>query len=264
MFEKSNGSLILLVSTFIIILMILAAIILIVVYIQNNRRLLYRRNLKDLAIKHENELLKTQIVVQENTFQQISREIHDNIGQKLSLAKLYLNMVDLTHYNNAREVIEEVVGIMTTSISDLRDVSRSLSSDLIKNNGFIKAVENEINQLNKLNRYQFKLVLTGDPVFLSSEKELIIFRIIQESLNNIIKHAEATTVEIKIYFLNNQMLEITIEDNGKGFKLEDSINSNGLNNIQQRAKLLNGEAQIHSIIHQGTIVQIKIPLYDHK
>lgn len=261
-FKKENIAIYFIIICTILLVILTIFIINIIMMVQrNNRR--YFQETTVLKEAHENELLKTQIKVQENTFQQISREIHDNIGQKLSLAKLYLNMVDVNNYSKTKEVLEEVVTIMTTSLADLRDVSRSLSSDLIKNNGFIKALENEIVQLNKLNRYQFKLVVTGESVFLKAEKELVIFRIIQESLNNIMKHAEATQIGIKIYFSLNGYLEIAIQDNGKGFDVDANISSNGINNIHQRAKLLKGEASIQSVLQEGTIVHVKIPYYDN-
>ena len=257
-FSKNNIEIYFIIACTILLAVLAIFIIYIIKIVQRNNKKYFQETLI-LKESHENDILKTQIKVQENTFQQISRDIHDNIGQKLSLAKLYLNMADVNNHSKTKEILEEVVAIMTTSLSDLRDLSRSLSSDLIKNNGFIKAVENEIFQIKKLNRYQCRMLVTGEPFFMSVEKELVIFRIIQESLNNIMKHAEATSVEIKIYFSPKNLLEISIEDNGKGFEQKDLQISNGINNIQQRAKLINGEASIHSVLHKGTIVYVKIP-----
>jgi signal transduction histidine kinase len=208
-------------------------------------------------LKHENNLLKSQLQVQEQTFQNISREVHDNIGQKLTLAKLWLNTLDISDYN-IKKSVNDVVQIITESLTDLRDISRSLSSEIIINNGLIIALENEINQLNKTCKYNIKLTITGEVFFMDVEKELVIFRMIQESLSNIMKHAEATKVDIALFFSENNLI-IEVLDNGKGFDVSASKNGNGLNNIRNRAQFLGGFVLFESEKNKGANVKIEIP-----
>jgi signal transduction histidine kinase len=224
---------------------------------------LNKLNIKNLEINYQLNLLKSQVQIQEQTFQNISREIHDNIGQKLTLAKLQINTIDTNEVVDLKNTLMVISNFITDSLNDLRDISRSLSSEVILHNGLIKALENEINQLNKLFNYNFKMKLTGDVLYMSVETELSVFRIIQEALTNAIKHAEATSVFLDLHFNNNELL-ILIEDNGKGFDISATKDLNGLNNLKSRTQSLNGQIEINSEPLIGTTIKIKIPIYEPK
>jgi len=237
--------------------------IVLVVFKYQRKRRLHKINILDLKSEHENEILKAQIKVQEQTFQHIANEIHDNIGQKLSFAKLQLNVMQDFYNKHQQEIIQEIADVITESLSDLRNLSSSLSLDFIANNGFIKAVENEIEKLNKSGLYQFKLIVQGDSQFLDVNKELILFRIVQESLNNVVKHAQAKQILIKLHYTANNLL-VGIEDDGIGFDVKKKSNGSGLNNISKRAQSIGGFATINSSKLTGTTVQINIPIYEPK
>ena len=224
---------------------------------------LNKLNIENLEINYQLNLLKSQLQIQEQTFQNISREIHDNIGQKLTLAKLQINTIDNNEGVDLNNTLMVISKLITDSLNDLRDISRSLSSEVILNNGLIKALENEINQLNKLFNYNFKMKLTGEVLYMSAETELTVFRIIQEALTNSIKHAEATSVFLDLHFINNELL-ILIEDNGKGFEISVIKDLNGLNNLKSRTQSLNGQIEINSEPLIGTTIKIKIPIYEPK
>ena len=117
--------------------------------------------------------------------------------------------------------------------------------------------------MNRSGSFQFKLTITGEEYFLESKVELMIYRIIQETLNNILKHSQATLVKLNLQYSNDQ-LEIQVEDNGKGFDFQEITKGDGLSNIQKRASDLNGTAVINSIKNQGTIVNIKIPIHGNQ
>ena len=263
MFDTSINDLVLFISIITFLSIFLVVMIAYILFAYQKRHLQFKKGLEEIKLVHENILLDSKIQVQEHTFQQISSDIHDNIGQKLSLAKLQLNRLDLEHGLNNKEMISNVIQIITESLNDLRDLSRSLSTDLIKSNGFIKAMENEIVQLKKTGHYNLKMLIVGDAVFFDVEKEVVLFRIAQEVLTNIIKHAEATNIDIELHFFD-EYLNLCLSDNGKGFDLNKVNDSNGLLNIKRRAVTLGGDAVFKSTIGQGTIVKIKIPLYDNK
>ncbi len=244
-----------------LIFVFLTTSIVLVVFKYQKKRRLHKINILDLKTEHENEILKAQIKVQEQTFQHIANEIHDNIGQKLSFAKLQLNVMQDFYNKHQQEIIEEIAEVITESLSDLRNLSRSLSLDFIANNGFIKAVENEIEKLNKSGLYQFKLIVQGDSQFLDLDKELMLFRIVQESLNNVVKHAQAKQILIKLHYTVNNLL-VSIEDDGIGFDVNKKSNGSGLSNISKRAQSIGGFATINSSISTGTIIQINIPIYE--
>jgi len=246
-----------------LIFVFLTTSIVLVVFKYQRKRRSHKINILELKSEHENEILKAQIKVQEQTFHHIANEIHDNIGQKLSFAKLQLNVMQDFYNKHQQEIIQEIADVITESLSDLRNLSRSLSLDFIANNGFIKAVENEIEKLNKSGLYQFKLIVQGNSLFLDVDKELMLFRIVQESLNNVVKHAQAKQILIKLHYTNNNLL-VSIEDDGIGFDVKKKSIGSGLSNISKRAQSIGGFINVNSSKSTGTIVQINIPIYESK
>jgi len=263
MFKESINQLVYFILFSSLLMIVVALFVAYVIHSYKQRQINNLKNLNELKSLHENQLLKAQIQVQEQTFEHISNEIHDNIGQKLSLAKLHLNSIDTIENLYHKELLTDSIKIITESLNDLRDLSRSMSFDFISNNGFIKAIENDINQMNKSGQYNIKLTITGDPVFLEAQLEVVLYRITQEVLSNIIKHADATKVNIQLHYTANE-LNLEITDNGCGFDINTNEKGNGLNNIQKRAQSLNGEAFITSKSGTGTTITIKIPIYDRK
>lgn len=200
--------------------------------------------------------------IQEQTFNDIAREIHDNISLSLTLAKLQLNTTDYTSNEAIKETIDTSIGLITKSITDLSDISRSLNSELIHQQGLIKALQTETQRINKSARVDIKLTITGEPVFLSGAEELFIFRIVQESVNNVLKHAHAKTIDLNLHY-NHQKLEVTIKDDGVGFDTALLKTKNGsaagLSNIKNRAKLFNGNLEIKTASGKGTELFVSIP-----
>lgn len=258
MFQEEDKLIIYYIIWVAVFLVLLALIVISLLLYNQKRKLKYRNNLLKINNTHESEMLKSQIQTQENTFQNISREIHDNIGQKLTLAKLHLNGWIQSNLPNSN-ALSSVVDMISESLQDLRDISRSLSSEVILQNGLIKALENELELVGKTSSCRFRLHILGEQSYIHSEKELIIFRIIQEALTNVLKHAHASLVNIEFIYEANQ-LSIVITDNGVGFDQSASINKNGLNNMQSRVRLLEGSFDVHSIRHQGTRLHMAIPL----
>jgi len=263
MHKKASVEVLYFLLVFFLFSILIVGIIMYIILKYQQRRELYYKNILDLKSEHENEILKAQIKVQEQTFQHIANEIHDNIGQKLSFAKLQLNVMQDFYNKHQQEIIQEIADVITESLSDLRNLSSSLSLDFIANNGFIKAVENEIEKLSKSGLYQFKLIVQGDSQFLDVDKELMLFRIVQESLNNVVKHAQAKQILIKLHYTTNNLV-VSIEDDGIGFDIKMKSNGSGLSNISKRAQSIGGFATINSSKLTGTTVQINIPIYEPK
>jgi two-component system, NarL family, sensor kinase len=259
---KQHLTLFLIVTT--ILVVCLTTLVVTLVYLYQKKQLIYQQKIDNLKLDYDKNLLQTQIEIQENTFQKISREIHDNISLTLTLAKLNLNTLNWSRFNIVKEKVEHALQQVSNAITDLSDISKSLNSELICKEGLLKALEKELEKISEMTFFKLELRVTGDPVFMDSNKELVIFRIIQEALNNIIKHAKATQVELGLNFTGSEV-DILIQDNGKGF-LKDHIDEHvrknsgaGLNNIQKRAAIFNGKATIESEIGKGTKVFVSIP-----
>jgi len=245
-----------------LLILILITFLAVIIYRYQKKQLAYFRNLEELKDAHQNNLLKSQLEIQEQTFQNISREIHDNIGQKLTLAKLHLNTLDVKQINGHYIKVKNAIEMIGEAINDLSDISRSMSSELVLQNGLIKALEFEVSQLSKLGLYKINLFVSTNTVFLDAHTELVLFRIVQEALNNVIKHSFASVINISINFDNNE-LELQIKDDGTGFLQENNTEHGiGLGNMSKRAKMLGGECSISTGSGQGTIIMIKIPIND--
>ncbi|MEJ7611686.1 MAG: ATP-binding protein [Ferruginibacter sp.] len=237
-----------------VLILFLSSFVIWVVFKYQKKQSAYLNEINVLKAVHENAILLTQIEIQEQTFQNISRDIHDNIGQKLSLAKLLL--INDQKENDSKG--NNVVNIITESINDLRNLSRTLSSERVLSNGFIEAVDFEIEQLKKVSSYNIELHILGEKIFLENGKELILFRIIQESLQNIIKHSEADKIVMTVKY-SSESIDVRICDNGKGFN-EHIVMGQGLHNMQARTKTLGGEFIIFSNERSGTTLNLIIPI----
>jgi signal transduction histidine kinase len=260
MFDKKIDKLFLYLTIITVLLIFVLSFVGALIYLYQKRHIEYLNRINNIKSIYENELLKSKVSVQDQTFQNISREIHDNIGQRLSLAKLQITDAIAFNQLSDNEDFKMAVHSLTDAITDLRDLSRSLSADYIAVHGLIKAIENEVFQLNRTGHQKFKLIVTGESGFLKVENEIVAFRIIQESLSNIIKHAQAANVTISVYY-TSELLEISVEDDGRGFDINKVHDSNGLTNIRKRAESINAIIHIKSIIGQGTLINLKIPYH---
>ena len=263
MHNPSLQGIIILISGITILLLLFTSFIVTLVYKYQQKQNAHIKDIEALNTSHENALLLSQLEIQEQTFQHISREMHDNIGQKLTLAKLYLNTLKYQDGNKTMMQINDTINIMSEAISDLSNISRSMSCEIILNNGLIKALEYEFAQLEKPGKYKINFSVRGNPVFLKTDTELLLFRITQEALNNIIKHADASQIYITLDY-NDFLLSMTITDNGKGFDSGLPITGTGIQNIKKRVAILKGCVNISSKKESGTQIKIEIPLYENK
>lgn len=250
--QTDDGQIITFLISITVLILLLVTAIITVLYFHQSRRITFQQ-----------QLTAAQLEIQEETFQQISREIHDNIGLSLTLAKLYLNTInDLPEKHLT--VIGPSIDLITQAINDLSHISKNLNSEAIKSEGFLSALQMKLEKLRKTEKFKIILNICGDPVFMESQNELIIYRITQEALNNIIKHSKATEIKIMLNYERDYLL-LEIQDNGIGIDwltLEKTISaqmSAGLNNMKKRAKMINGSCEIKSD-NTGTTVLVTIPL----
>lgn len=217
-----------------------------------------------MKAQFDQTLLQTQLEIQEQTLKNISQEIHDNVGQVLSLAKLNLNTMDITKTEQLQGKIDNTLSQVSKAINDLRDLSKSFNTDNICAIGLINAISYELDIINKTGSHSASLRIAGNSQRLEPQKELILFRIVQEALHNIIKHAGAGTVKVLANYTDHQ-LELQVTDDGKGFDLSplNQPGNNGfglgIRNMHNRAKLIGAEFSMTSNLGEGTIVKIILP-----
>ncbi len=236
------------------ILFALFIILFIIIY-----RLRLNHHLKEklaMEMHFKQAILQTQIEIQEQTLKTISQEIHDNIGQVLSLAKLNLN----TLLPNETEKLNDTKQLVSKAINDLRDLSRSLHGDRIAELGLQDSIANELKILQNTGQFQTKLYIVGESYKLEPQKEMVIFRIMQEAVNNVVKHAKAGHIDIRILY-REDIFDLSIADDGVGFN-KDTISPEktgiGLHSMQNRAALIGAELTINSIAGNGTEINLKL------
>ncbi len=245
-----------LLTTFILVMV--TFIVKVLFFLQKKQRV-HTTNLVEVKANYERELYKAQLEIQEQTFQEIARELHDNVGQILSLAKMGLGTLDLEKKNDAKQTILETSDILEKALEDIRYMSRSMNADVIKKGGLKKSIEMQVGFIQRGGKYDTHFNVIGDHVSLEDNKEMLLFRIAQEALNNIIRHSKASDICITLSY-SKLMLVLEIKDNGMGFNINDKISANGIYNMQYRAKLIGAEFQIESIIGKGTSITVITPI----
>ncbi|WP_026769202.1 sensor histidine kinase [Asinibacterium sp. OR53] len=238
------------------ILLIAVGAFLIVRY--QKKKFQYQQSIFEIQKEHEAAILQSQLEIQEQTFEAISQEIHDNVGQILSLAKVQLNIAEssLSDPKGVLAMAKESIG---RAMTDLRDIAKSLSSDRVSQMDLVQAIRQETERINKTRFLVCTLEVTGETPVLGAARRLVVFRTVQEILNNILKHSGASQAIIAILF-DQQQLQIQITDNGKGFDaVNNTRNGLGLQNITKRTVMIGGEAIIGSAIGKGTTIQLNIP-----
>jgi signal transduction histidine kinase len=223
---------------------------------KQNKNLLEKEYLKS---SFQQELLKTRMEIQEETLNYVSRELHDNVTQVLSFVKLNLGILGKNLDGNEKIKINDNRELIAQSISDLRNLSKSLSFEHISAIGLVKTLEMEADRINRSGIINLSLLVEGDTYALGEQRELVLFRIFQEALNNALKHAQAANFKISLYY-KEQMFNLTIEDDGVGFqpKLLNDKSGSGLRNIINRAALIGAEAVINSTPGNGCNIKLSL------
>lgn len=225
------------------------------------RRTQHTLEMTQLKQTYDQELLKSQLEIQEQTFRSISLEIHDNIGQVLSLAKLNLGI--LSQQQSNLPMLIDTRNLLTKAIADLRDLSKGLSPERVADIDLAESIGYEMQMLEKTGVYNTTLEIKGVVYALPKEKKIILFRILQEVLNNVVKHAGATKLAVVMHY-GQELFRLLITDNGSGFdttkKMDQGINGIGIINIQNRSKLIGATCSINSMPGNGTAVSISLPI----
>ena len=260
MFAQDEEIFITIVTSTTLMVFLVAVIIFSVIRYQNKLRN-HLQEINDLRIEFHNEVINAQFEKEEQTLHRISQEIHDNIGQLLSLVKLNLNTMDIANCTSLLQdkvtLTKELVG---KAIVDLRQLSKSLNSTHLTQQFLSKSLQLELDIINRIDQYITQLNVKGEEIIFDPQKQLILFRIAQESLNNIIKHAQAKQIEISLNY-EAESLYLTIADDGVGFNNAaiNQLKGTGIGNIKYRAALIGATLSIITEKTKGTTIKIIAP-----
>ncbi len=225
--------------------------------------ILYRRKRKKIIAERElaasiftNQLLTSQIEVQENTFQQISGELHDNIGQLLSSALMLVGITQ-RQMQAVPDSLQSAADTLAKAIQELRSLSKVLDKDWLKQFNIIDNIQNEVDRVNAGGFLKASFISPGEPAMLSEHK-IILFRIIQEAMQNAIKHARPQNLAIKLFFADDTFTAQIIDD-GIGISIDDGNTGSGMQNMKHRTELLSGALDVHLRKEGGTAITVTIP-----
>lgn len=239
--------------TFTLLIIVLTMILVYVIFIQKKTRLLIAQKEKDM--RFEKELATSQIEMKEQTLNYIGQELHDDLGQKLSVVRLRQNQLIAKMNDSEKEELIELNELLRECIQDIRNLSKTLITEQVIHFGLIESLEREINKIQKLRLLKIELITQKHDIDIMPKHGLILFRIIQESINNILKHSRAKNVSIKIED-DHEKLDILISDNGKGFNINLKKDGSGLKNMELRAKIIHADFSIQSEPDKGTQTSI--------
>ncbi len=228
-----------------------AIIIFLFIVFQKKKNILLLKQIE--AEKYfEKEIVESQIEIREQTLRNISWELHDNIGQLLTLAKIQLQRIP-----EHPEAINDVNDNLGNILTEVRALSRIISPDFLSNVRLVEALQLEIDRFNRLNFIESELEVQGNPQTLDAKVEIVIFRIMQEFFSNIIKHSKASKLSVNLNFTDTNLI-ITASDNGIGYNTRQKANNGlGIINMKKRGNLINAEINITSEIDKGTTLTIR-------
>jgi signal transduction histidine kinase len=214
---------------------------------------------KILENKFQEELLKSQLEIKEETLKHIGYELHDNLGQVASLIKINLNTLQLDDPLKSSQKVEDTKELVRQLITDLKSLSVSLNSERVSQLGIEKGLANEVERLNKTGQFEIVMQQEGSVPPLDASATIILYRMSQEIINNIIKHSGAKRIVVSLK-ATPKLLILAFSDDGVGFDKEEKIKSGGLGlmNLQSRAKLINAQLAIKSSQGFGTVVSIEL------
>jgi two-component system, NarL family, sensor kinase len=259
-YSKAEALVFLISMTFFILVMIIF-IIVILFFVQKKQRL-FNNELLDIKATHDLELYRAQSEIQEQTSLEIARELHDNVGQNLSLAKLSLSTLDLDKKDETTASLTEISDIIEMALYNIRLLTRFMNAEIIRKGGLIKSINMQVDFIQRGGKFNASLKVTGEPKTLAGTKEVFIFRIVQEAINNIIRHSNASEICISLEY-SISFLVLQVRDNGDGFILDEKISGpdlvNGIYNMQRRAKIIEAEFEIDSQIGMGTCIKVIAP-----
>lgn len=247
------------VSTLVLILLGISIIYFLFLY--QRKRFRHQQELLEMREAFSQTLMESKLAIQEQTLDHIAKELHANFSHLVSLININLQEILPQTLNNTRESVLETKLLAKQLMGEVKALSASLNTDHIMHIGLTQALDNELGRLGK--KFEVTTTKTGEEYRLKPENEIILFRLCQEVLNNIIKYSGATRIFVSFSFAPENFT-LSIIDDGTGFNVEEAMNnsgekqSTGLINMRKRASVINASFTISSAPGTGTTVTINV------
>lgn len=223
-------------------------------FITYQKRLLKKEvELNRVKAVRQEEILRNTVMAQEKERQRIARDLHDEVGAMLSVIKLNVARIEKSTMQVKEKVLAaETKTYVDETITQVRRISRALLPPSLERLGLYFALEELANWVNKSDQLSIICTKTGSQFRFESSSELAIFRVVQEILNNAIKHAEAAAIWLNVRFSDDKVM-VLVKDNGIGFNLDEKLSTGlGLKNLESRTKVAGAVLKMKSIPGSGT------------
>ena len=223
-------------------------------------RILLEEELNEQRLSRQKQITEAVILAQEKERTEIGKELHDNVNQILGASNLYINTA-MTDDEMRQELLERSTELVSNAINEIRKISKSLITPGLREIGLIESIEDIIDDM-KMAKYDMLIELDLQNIAedqIEDRRKLTLFRIVQEQLNNIVKHARATRVLIRLS-VESTFIVLTIADNGVGFDVGRHRKGVGITNIISRTELFNGRVDIQSAPGEGCTLSVSIPI----
>lgn len=206
----------------------------------------------------QSELVKTRIEIKDQTLCEISKELHDNIGQIVSVGIMQLNMYIQTGKSIKNKELADLKNVLAKSLDEIRILSRIINKDNLLQSNFIEAIKQDLERIKKLKHIHYNYNFTGEIPTINQEHDLFIYRIFQEALHNSLKHSLSDLYEVNIT-TTADLFQLEMKDFGIGYDIKKVTSGIGLNNMKLRAKLIGAKLIIDSN-PSGTNITLEYPL----
>lgn len=216
---------------------------------------------ESIAQQHAQELLNSRLDIQQKTMEDIGRDLHDNIGQKITLASIYTQQMQHTNdYSNIEDRIGNLTTLLNETLQDLRAVSKNLTNANIERNELKELLDTEVRQIEQSKKCAVHWTCNLQTDSLSVNEKLVLLRIAQEFIQNSLKYSKCTEIFIT-FEKRTEHYCLTLRDNGIGFDLDQVLQQSrgiGLTNMKRRAEIIGAQMLLTSTSGQGTALEITV------
>lgn len=250
----SDTEVIVAVATVTILFFLISVFLVLYFLISRRNKKMYQAEIDQSKKEFEKQLLQVQVEVQESTYRHIAKELHDNVGQLLSTTKMLIGVMELK-LGQVPEALHTASATLSQAIQEIRLLSRSLDQEWLQQFDFLDNLQAEVARLNAGETIK-AVVQCYASITMKVEEQIILFRIVQEAIQNAVRHAHPTMITIAIKELGN-CLEVKVKNDGN--PLPPHFKGMGTANMRHRAHLFGGTVAWKSQGY-GTIVTICLPL----
>lgn len=229
----------------------------------------FLREMTLLKERHEQQILRERIVVQERTMSQIAEELHDSISQQLQVTRLTIATArNMLQVPEAKTLLKDASLSLSGTIIEISNLTKTLHTKKAEKLDLEFSIHNEIERLRTSGKFKVNLEYptTKYQVKFNEETNIFLFRMFQETINNIIKHAHAKNIDVLFHFPEENKFVLRIKDDGIGFSIKDKLAEEskntglGLSNLKNRAKMIGADIEINSNLGHGTEIKIILPI----